>query len=172
MKPRLSDATDHFGIIAKLSFRYWKLLPPHVRSFFDVEDMISEVTLQVVIASQKYSPRRGRPSTFVHNVAENHCHTIVGKHKLKKRLATEVIPLELLGPRLVSPSEALLWRESRMAVEKILADASFNLRNALEAFLSVRQIKRIHRCDIEELKLLVRKHGVTYQNLHFVLNRI
>jgi len=185
MKPNLKEASDYIGIITKLSLRYWRKLPPHVQSFFDAEDMVSEVVLSVLVASQRYDPARAAPSTFVHCVAENHCRTLVSKHELKKRFSSEIVSFDDLQRwsrptnqvrkdihNWSRPDRGIQCAESRMAMERLIADASENLRRALWSFFTSRQLSKFHGPELSEFRMLVAKHRISAGDLRLVFSII
>jgi DNA-directed RNA polymerase specialized sigma24 family protein len=160
---------DHFGIIVKLSYRYWRYLPDSVKLYLDIDDVIVECVLAVLEKQHRYNPARGAASTFVWHIVRSHCSSIVGRNRAKKRSAV-VLPLRELRSA-SRPCDALQLSEAKKAVEAILADASDGLRRSLTRFLETRRT-RVQAHLQEELRMLVRKHNVTYRDLELAFSAL
>ncbi len=165
--------TSNLGIIMKLAYKYWRMLPPAVMAHFDVEDMISEIVTHVVKVSYAYHKRRGMSSTFVWKVAENHCKVILQKYSTKKRRAFQVLPEEVLAT-MSAPDSILKLTEARHGVEQVIRFASDNLRRALSDLLEGGDLfsLKYNRAAREELRELAHVHHVSFNDFCLVMGRM
>ena len=166
-------ADKHLGIIAQRALHYWHLFPPGVKAYFDAEDLISEVVLQVVKSSRRFNPERAQASTFVWWVADNHCKTLLSRYSTMKH--TSMVPLEEELRQFADPIPPASLLRAMDGVESLLADAGNSpsgIMEYLEAlFTGIR--KRNWPEEIrEEFLSLARKHHVNYDDFRLVLSRI
>ena len=163
---------DHLGIVCKLALRYWPRLPDRVKVIFDLEDMISEVTAQVIKVSGKYNPEKSKPSTFVWLVAQRCCWGIVDHHICQRRYA-EFSPLEDVNYcfNLAAPQTAKEDFASRDAVERVIEHGSDNVRRTLELLFSG-QLGGVDEATKREIRKEARRHGASFQDFLLVSRRM
>lgn len=162
---------DHLGIIASFSLYYWRLLPPQVQAYFDGDDMISEVVLQVLSKVNKFDPARSRPSTFVWRVTENHCRTILARYR-RPQYAPDPLPLESESPKTYTapPDRSIRVLEALSNVERVFVDAQYldDVGDGLDALF--RRKPCYWTTDMKkEFRKLVQKHNVHYDDFRLVL---
>lgn len=174
----------HAGVIVKLANKYWWKLPPHVRVSYDVEDMISELTVHLLKREVYFQRSRGATSTFAWTVVENFCWVIIKRETWQKRFTNGTVSLDI--PRdeqsvevldaLASLDQQQKLRESKKAVEQMIRFASDELREALSDLLTAHHY-RLHRyCRREELQHEVQKiaktHNVSIDDFRTVLSSL
>lgn len=165
-----SLAEKHLGIIAARVLHYWWLLPPRVRAYFDAEDMISEVVLQVVKSSGKFDPLRSRETTFVWWVANNHCLTLLHKLSSIRYQIEEVLEEGELS--FAHPASGLRLQEALAGVERILQELAYSSDSDLGEYLDrLFSGKPGHWPQSLRNELLKRalRHGVSYEDFRLVL---
>lgn len=188
-------ASNHLGIIAKLSLRYWKGLPDHVKVYLDLEELIADTVLYVSIKSERYDESKAAESTFVYWLAESYLKNTVVKYRQPKYAASLVFPIDEMiavdedKPRIPGRLSTTLaaktidkvatddkhwweegqWLDSISGFEKLLQYASSSLRNALERFFQNRRFGSIPKNDLSELRDLVKQYGVSRSDFEAVL---
>lgn len=164
----------HEGIIVKLVTRYYRLLPAHVKASYGLDDMVGDVTLQVLRRQHKFSAARSSAtgSTFVWRVAENYCRTLVNRHQWACRRTAGMVPVEDLR-NLASQDNQRRIRESRQAVERMIEFASEELREALSDILTVHRAtlhQHLRKEQLQqEVQLLAKRHRVRGDDFRMVL---
>jgi DNA-directed RNA polymerase specialized sigma24 family protein len=141
-----SLAEKHLGIIAQRVFVYWKLLPESVRSYYDADDMIGDVVLQVWRVSPRYDPKRAKESTWIWHVANNQCRSILARYRLQKYATIQAADLMTAVTEKASSAhashsaingnpatvEGVRLREAYDAVERVIQSGSAALRDFLQ----------------------------------------
>jgi DNA-directed RNA polymerase specialized sigma24 family protein len=155
---------DHIGIVYKLALKYWPHLPANAKVAFGVEDMINDVVLQLLRVLPKYSPERGRQSTFVWTVAQQHCIYLISYYNCRSR-NTILAPIEEV--KYLSEPERLSYA-SREAVERVIEYCSDDLRRALELLFTGR-LGGLSEPLKEELREIAKKHKVYCSDFLFAL---
>lgn len=166
----------NLGIVVRIASTYWRRLPAHLRSVYDIEDLVSEIVLHLLQKQSSYRPSRGAASNFVWHVSENCCRSLLQHHYQKKRRGTVYNGGLFSGEREPVPAS---WHhhpqsprdlaEAFMAMERVLADASPNLIEALWVFKTFRRFKSWSPDVMQELYRLLRRHSVSPEQLKLVL---
>lgn len=172
---------EHLGIITQIAVKYWKKLPPHMFRYYEVEDLISELALWVHYRMERYTPQKGKPSTYVTRVAENHCKVMLTHHYAKKRRLQEMTYIDQEPWQIaVNNEDGLCARllEANDAVELVISESSEELRLVLAMlFPGARPPARLARVKVkpevkDEFHRLIRKHGATYGDFYLLLSRV
>lgn len=157
---------DHMGIICKLALQYWPCLPTNAKVAFDLEDMIEDIVLQLLKALPKYSPERGKQSTFVWSVARGHCIYLMSHFNCKSR-NTIITSIDVEEARNLSTQEQPGYA-SREAVERVIEHSSDDLRRVLELLFNG-NLGGIDGPLVEEFRSVAKKHNACYNDFLFVL---
>jgi len=163
--------SGNLGLIAKIAWRYWQQLPPEVRGYTDLDDMIGEIVVQVFEKQHRYRKSRGAMTTFVHTVATNHCRSKLYRLRYIKKcrtIGTQSLSDEVLIATLGRSDLGIAWLRAKEPVERILADASPGLRRAFAHFLNYRRFL-FSTEDIQELKDLAKRHHASWSDVRAVL---
>jgi hypothetical protein len=171
-------AHRHLGIITKVCYKYWRLLPAHVHGHLDLETMIMD-TIGVVTrdGARYYNATKAKESTFVYLMAESYGRNVLTRYKLGKRAANGMLQLDQPAPGeetpvysrkdrrhlSLDPVEAY-WLDSKKALECLLLFASEELRAALDAFFNTRKFSVFREGHLTELRSLAVSHGVTRED--------
>jgi len=160
------NVQDHMGIICKLAMQYWPHLPASAKVAFDLEDMIGDIALQVLRVLPKYTPERGKQSTFVWSVARGHCIYLMGYFNYKSRNAV-LTPIDVEEVKYLSIPERPGFA-SREGVEKIIERCSDDLRRALELLFKGR-LGGLSDSLKEELLRTSAKYNVHYNDFLYAM---
>lgn len=160
-------ATRHLGIIASCCITHWKRFPLDVKTFYDLEDMISDVVLHVVKVAEKYDARKAKESTWVHHVSSNYCKTLVSMRKVKRFSAcqtVELTPAQELSLKALSMEEV---DRAIDAVEAFISIASDGALDLLEQVLEGRLFEIPYR-SIEDFRAASARSRLTLRDLELV----
>jgi DNA-directed RNA polymerase specialized sigma24 family protein len=193
VKSKASDqlVVQNLGIVAERVLRYWHLLPPNVRSIYDVEDMINDVILHVVRKSAHYTKRRAKSTTFIHHIADNRCKDILAFYSVKKRTGI-MIALDseehILAGILLEDSrnqmsvtsaelpaqeavDRVALLESVARVERVIAYSSPELREFLYQLFHQNPSRPGKRL-LTELQEIVHSVGASYEDFRLVFRYV
>lgn len=157
---------DNLGIFVRVATKYWHRFPPALRATYGVDDLVSEITVQVFRQRHRYDPKRGARSTFVWCLAENHCRSLQQAFQQQKRQGV-ILSMDSV----VLGTQCLVHRrgEALGALESVLQDASLELRELLQAFLYLQHRPRWPQTARTELKRLLCKHQVSLEQFSLAL---
>jgi DNA-directed RNA polymerase specialized sigma24 family protein len=160
----------HLRLIAKISYKYWQMLPMHIRLQLDLEDMVSDTVYAVARKSHLYKSRRAAETTFVQRLATHHCINVLVYYQQKKRLCNGIVELENWNAS--GPPVGVKWLEAKIGFERLLQFASDGLREALSQFIAERKLACINTEYVEELKQLTFRYHVNRDEFAAVLKVI
>lgn len=80
----------NMGVIVRSVAQNYFKLPVYVRSFYDFDDMVSEVVTAVVQFGGTYDPARSKAVTFVAMVSQTQCLKIVSHYFREKRMVKDI----------------------------------------------------------------------------------
>lgn len=129
-------AVRHLGIITNRCIFWHQFLPPEIRSHYDVEDMISEVTVTVVKRSHNYNASKGRESTLVWHITDNKCRSILGYYNYKKRSACKTVALIPKIADSLQGREMTQYCHSIDAVERVIRYSSDRVLEVIDKLLN------------------------------------
>ncbi len=173
--PEGCDVIDNHALMALINAvasNYWWKLPPHVRAWYGVDDMVSECLLRLIWAFPRYRSDRASQSTFIYTAARNQCREICEHYRAQKRTGVMVSVEDqvfLHSPNLTK------YRESTTAVEAILAEASDLLLDFLSCIYTgnaevAKTILDRNRFTLQtEMQRLAKKHSATLNDFVLVL---
>lgn len=161
------DVTSHLGICAKVCKKYYFILPADVRSYYDLDDMISDVVLHVFKKSALYDASKSKESTWVWHVADNKCKSILGHHTTKQYTAMKTVELtpEMSKRLHVSPRRE---EEAKNAVERLIQYGSDEVRDFLDKIFNSK-CHAIRSVPVYELTSLATLYAVSLPDLLIVL---
>jgi hypothetical protein len=161
-------AIRHMGIIAQRCRYWWVRMPPRVRVWYELDDMIGDVVLHVFSVSHKYDPSVAKDSTFVYHVADNYCLKLLGWHQRQQRGWIQTVmesgeigysSVETSMPEgvqerchdTVNPSK---WEisETRHAIESVIANASTAALDLIDQYLTGTLPRRLPSTAVEQLR--------------------
>lgn len=136
-------ATKNLGLVYQRCLYWYKRLPPEVKVYYDLEDMVNDVVLHVFRMRHKYDDSRGKDSTWVWHTADNKCKSILSHHRTRQYSACDTVKIEdnvpntdtSLSTRLTAP-DTMEQREALNAVEKVIEASSDAARDLLEQIFS------------------------------------
>ena len=149
-KFRNEIAVRHRKIIIQRSLYWWRRLPPAVRCWYDLDDMVAEVQLYVVSNSHRYDPARGKDVTFCWHLADNCCRKILLRYQTQSRGIKVVrlddgtveyhsmsVPLDEDLTRVLADSAGnpMELEQSKLALQDLMIDASSRALDLLAGFL-------------------------------------
>jgi len=160
---RSTHTSDAFDISKYMPMLYskvrqtWWKLPPSVRGWVELEDMVEEAILLVYRdVLPRFDPTRAQLSTFMWWTLDNHHKTVLQHYYASKRMIVDVYPV-------VSCTEIRPFHEVVEAAAAIFLSASKNLQNyMIRWFLDAARIKtqqsRSYRSAIREMARLCREY--------------
>lgn len=164
---------QYLGIVGKVVCQFWHKLPPAVRTWYDIDDMVSDCVIQVLRVKSKYSPSRGCVSTFIYTVARNHCKQIIESHMQHKRQAVllyldaDVMFHNLLPARTALPDQRMRAKET---FELLLSRGSDDLRQTLSLIMEGKAVSRTHIAALApEVKRIVHQNCISINDVVFCL---
>lgn len=160
------------ALIWKFARQYWPLLPSSSQSFYDLDDMVGELYVHAIwVLSVRYDPaKQVRKITFLHQCLHNYCRGLLTHHYAKQRVGFPV-DAGVVFPQLRSPDMERRRVEVIAAVERLLEDASDDLRQTFSEWLWEGS-RRISKVCAREMQGLCRRHSVGADDLRLVLSII
>ena len=139
-KENTDIATRNLGLICGRCIYYHRRLPGSVKTFYDVEDMISEIVMHVWRVREKYDSTKARESTWLRHVTDNRCRSILssyseknpitGEWEVRKKFNTSVLSDEVVN-YLPVPYRGEL-HEAKSAVERVIEFGSDSVIDFLD----------------------------------------
>jgi hypothetical protein len=129
-RPRFTSllVKQYTPMVAKLCWRYWASLPPSIRVWLDIEDLLIETLTHIGgVCLPLYNRKSSSVTTFVYMNAERHLINIVKKYNCAKRGAI-VVSVEPASLPTEDPLRLSSLYETRMVLEKVYTLASAELK--------------------------------------------
>jgi len=148
----------------------------HVKSGYDVEDMIGDVVMHVWRVRAKYDAKRAKEVTWVYWVADRKCQAIVQRYRAKKRtmeITEGDAPADGQTDRTIfdsiaAPDNTVDMRNAKDAVERVIETGSDATRDFLDRLFGGKPISAV---PAYELTTLARRCGVTCRDFEMVYRR-
>lgn len=178
-------ADKHLGIIVSKCIHFYRAVPPWAQHYYDLEDMIGEVVVHIVKNSGQYDSNIAKEVTFVGNVAENQCKSILsrfytaretgglteeGNPKIEQKALTPLLELHIPDDPDVPVYNEIQFQISVDAVEAVIEFGSDALLDLIERIFS-RTIPQNWKADpklVDEFRTLARKHHASVDDFLFV----
>jgi len=161
-----SDALDiskYMPMLYQKVRQTWWKLPPSVRGWVELEDMVEEAILLVYRdVLPRFDPTRAQLSTFLWWTLDNHHKTVLQHYYAGKRMVVDVYPV-------VNCGEIRPFYEVVEAAATIFLSASRNLQNyMIRWFLDAARIKvqqsRNYCSAVKEMQRLCRHYHFSYSD--------
>jgi hypothetical protein len=128
------------GMIYKLAFKSWRLLPASVKIWVEPEDLVADAYLDILAAVKfRYRKDRSSKSTFIWTAISNMYLNFAAKHQASKRFGWR-IPLDdvqWLGKK----DGKIAEREALDALSKVYYQASEDCRSRIKLWFGQEPIR-------------------------------
>jgi len=152
--------------------KYWHKFPSYVRDFMSPDDLFEELLVTVIQAVDRfYDPDRAMLSTYIYNVARNHCQSLMIRYTAQKRNGIKV-DSDNVFPCLATPTK--MAEEQCAAVstlEEIVNAGSDELRQTVSDWIH-KGNRRISKRCASEFRTLARRWNFNAADLGVVLSMI
>lgn len=165
-------ALQHLGIIASRCLFWYKFLSQSVRNYYDIDDMISDVSEFVIRHAHNYDCDKAKQSTFIWHTTDNKCKTILSHFNCQKIASYQTVELSPAISRSYRDFnyESERFRYAVDAVEHVIEFSSDALLDVIEAFFDDSISERCFSKQLlQEFKKLADKHSASLED--FILVR-
>lgn len=157
-----------WGIVKKISRRYWRFVPFQVRVWYSEADLEIDVLVRVLELLPRWDPARGSVSTLTYWIANSECLRILQKFSAKKRQ----VRLDSFddGREIAVSDVGGLSMDAVSEVEALLQEAGDDLRKALATVYGERTTSFSLEAARGQLLLLKTRLRVSFEDARTVMD--